>query len=689
MYRIKYSILLLFFFFLLLINNINGNVPWISYFDKENIIINYSSDSTLSSNTFNYIDYLPDTLDFVYTINNEFNSSTFIYYDTVLKRSHENFIPSYNFTRNFNHNCKNYATSNIPKKSKNKNQFAWYYSGNLMQPEWRNLRNHINLDGLFSQTLEEIPIREIKEGKGEESIIQPISSLNLLPKLSIHSWVGPKNAHATLHYDGVHNLFIQLSGSKRMTLYPPSEVLNNFFYGNLHPHSCQSRKYFYEKYKQSLIPKIKNKNTMKEKNVDKIEKDDEIIEVQYNKYHSPYSLLLSRPLNELEYKDFFLYFSKYESSILNSKNLSSVSVDLNPYSILYIPPYWLHEATSLGSSQDEINEPKEVEKVIEKEENEDETEVVKKKFQQNQFKGHQEIYNKNKEKLNKNIDEDYEECSFSLSLWWESKYSKVSDHLFLLPLPIESNWPSKKIYFAMIEYLYHFVSCLDENNKYFNEDEEEKIEEEIGIKDKSIINILKNRYLEDYFLYTNKKFDNEYKWIRDYEGHLLLDSNEIDKIIQYSHTTCHTYQEEYYNIKHNFLDHYDDNLLLISSKYKIPLINNNNKINNELLLKNLTDNNHSYKNKDNFLTLSSISKLKIGDYIEEVSRFTIDFISEIEKKLEFFYMENNNKLKNNDDIYFHSFKNFYSPLYSNIKSEYNKKIIELYLNVVYKLEARN
>ncbi len=73
--------------------------------------------------------------------------------------------------------------------------------------------------------------------------VQPLDELLLLnPKLSsINVWIGQPHLIAHCHYDGYHNFYAQLYGTKKFTLFAPSNWPGLYPYPFLHPSHAQAQ----------------------------------------------------------------------------------------------------------------------------------------------------------------------------------------------------------------------------------------------------------------------------------------------------------------------------------------------------------------------------------------------------------------------------------------------------------------
>ena len=73
--------------------------------------------------------------------------------------------------------------------------------------------------------------------------VQPFQELiSLKPDLSsINVWFGEKGVITHMHYDGYHNFYTQIKGTKKFTVFPPSEWAHLYPYPYLHPHHAQTQ----------------------------------------------------------------------------------------------------------------------------------------------------------------------------------------------------------------------------------------------------------------------------------------------------------------------------------------------------------------------------------------------------------------------------------------------------------------
>ena len=83
------------------------------------------------------------------------------------------------------------------------------------------------------------------------SVDDPLVDTDVVHSTNI--WVG-HNVTAHTHYDATHNIFVQLSGRKRFTLYPPRFIPAMQPYPEAHVHDRQSQVKQQERYNSSPIP---------------------------------------------------------------------------------------------------------------------------------------------------------------------------------------------------------------------------------------------------------------------------------------------------------------------------------------------------------------------------------------------------------------------------------------------------
>jgi hypothetical protein len=80
-------------------------------------------------------------------------------------------------------------------------------------------------------------------GKWALADVMPLDELLILNphSTSVNVWIGQPHVIAHCHYDGYHNMFVQLFGEKKFTLFRPSQWLNLYPYPFLHPSHAQSQ----------------------------------------------------------------------------------------------------------------------------------------------------------------------------------------------------------------------------------------------------------------------------------------------------------------------------------------------------------------------------------------------------------------------------------------------------------------
>jgi hypothetical protein len=193
--------------FLILSFGLAGVVATTDTFDSEVPFYIQSYSPIASWNVFqtNIWNSLPSTL---------FNSykrlsNIFPYDDTGIASSLPNFPTEFEFENvSINHFVQSNTSNRLPS--------YYYYSGNIMNEEFDHFRTQIDSSDVFS-------------------------NISTLDNLVGNIWISSQDVHAALHYDSVYNLFIQLSGRKKMILHPPKDIISSFIYGRNHPFACQSR----------------------------------------------------------------------------------------------------------------------------------------------------------------------------------------------------------------------------------------------------------------------------------------------------------------------------------------------------------------------------------------------------------------------------------------------------------------
>lgn len=76
----------------------------------------------------------------------------------------------------------------------------------------------------------------LMEVMGDEAMIEPLEELlKLNPSASsVNLWIGQRGITTPCHFDGYHNMYVQIAGSKRFVLYPPSDIVHLRSYPFLH-----------------------------------------------------------------------------------------------------------------------------------------------------------------------------------------------------------------------------------------------------------------------------------------------------------------------------------------------------------------------------------------------------------------------------------------------------------------------
>lgn len=140
------------------------------------------------------------------------------------------------------------------------------------------------------------------DGITEEDIATLSPSTRAQPgSAAVHTrmWIASEGVQAALHYDVYNNLLVQLVGTKRVWLLPPSELPNIHLYPSLHP-----------RYRQSQLPSS-----------------------------SAVRRGTAAPLHHQALASIFPNRCNVYSKL--------IQVDLQPRQALYIPPFWLHSVETL------------------------------------------------------------------------------------------------------------------------------------------------------------------------------------------------------------------------------------------------------------------------------------------------------------------------------------------------------
>jgi hypothetical protein len=225
--------------------------------------------------------YLPSVL------RNAYSSSTksFPYYDSMLARQQPRFHVEYDIVD---------IPSSLLCQVQNSNSeiegnHYYYYSGDIMQSSFRQLRVDTSLGKIFRNA----------------------SAMN---RLTAHMWMGSRDVKATMHYDAVHNIFVQMHGSKKIRLVPPQFAPCMALQGRYHPFACQSR---FEDPASCTVIERSSFLLNRQEHAPDIELDPQTMEGSYSEY---------------------------------CRNLKTLDVVLQPMQILYIPPFWFHDAQALECS---------------------------------------------------------------------------------------------------------------------------------------------------------------------------------------------------------------------------------------------------------------------------------------------------------------------------------------------------
>jgi len=132
-------------------------------------------------------------------------------------------------------------------------------------------------------------------------------------------WLSHPGVVAHTHYDTQHNMFIQIHGTKRFLLFPPTEEL--FSYPNIHRSYRQSQLHFEE-------PHIN-------------------FTTRLGSFVHAFKPIHSEGSIQLEFDSHASHSFSYP--VVNGSQ-SAMEVLLQPGDVLYIPPYWQHRVESLTLS---------------------------------------------------------------------------------------------------------------------------------------------------------------------------------------------------------------------------------------------------------------------------------------------------------------------------------------------------
>ena len=61
------------------------------------------------------------------------------------------------------------------------------------------------------------------------------------PTATVNVWLGARSVVAQTHYDAKHNVIVQVAGTKRFELYPPSDAPHLYLHPHAHPHDRHSQ----------------------------------------------------------------------------------------------------------------------------------------------------------------------------------------------------------------------------------------------------------------------------------------------------------------------------------------------------------------------------------------------------------------------------------------------------------------
>lgn len=144
----------------------------------------------------------------------------------------------------------------------------------------------------FSAEMQKIP------GDGAEFFTNAIMPKELLQVHEVQGefkhllWIGSKGVITPFHYDELHNVFLQVEGSKKFLLFPPTAWRQLYLYPKFH---------------------VRHRNAM-----------------------------LEYPPNEETLEEEFPAFKYFP--------VEPLEVEVNPGDVLYIPPLWFHQVEALSNS---------------------------------------------------------------------------------------------------------------------------------------------------------------------------------------------------------------------------------------------------------------------------------------------------------------------------------------------------
>ncbi|OQR94603.1 hypothetical protein ACHHYP_20053 [Achlya hypogyna] len=84
-------------------------------------------------------------------------------------------------------------------------------------------------------------LRVLAPGLAHDVVAAPFVPAGQAHSAMTKLWLGGAGVMANLHYDATHNVFHQVTGTKRFLLFPPAAYAGLALYSRLHPHHRQSR----------------------------------------------------------------------------------------------------------------------------------------------------------------------------------------------------------------------------------------------------------------------------------------------------------------------------------------------------------------------------------------------------------------------------------------------------------------
>jgi len=124
--------------------------------------------------------------------------------------------------------------------------------------------------------------------------------------VSFHVWLGHQGVNARVHYDAVHNFYIQFHGTKRFVLFPPSAALSLYLFPKWHHNARQSQ--------------------------------IDLFRIQHAHIHAHTGGI------DKYIKQFPLFANEHQGP------LRALVVDVQPGEVLYLPPYWFHWVSALSTT---------------------------------------------------------------------------------------------------------------------------------------------------------------------------------------------------------------------------------------------------------------------------------------------------------------------------------------------------